>query len=116
MSPEERVLFENRPYNGRELRRLLEANLAEVRALEAALAHLPAGRVLRVDYADLDAAPIAALERVAAFLGVAPDVRGLKPERLPIKISASIDSSARIRARLLEELRAEGVDVEALTR
>ena len=116
MTLQERARFENRPYNLPELRRVLEANLAEVRALDAGVACLPAGRVLHIDYAELDAHPMRTLERVAAFLGVAPDLRGLRPERLPLKISASIESSARIRARLLSDLQGEGVDTEALVR
>jgi hypothetical protein len=116
MTEEERALFESRPYNGSELRRLLAANRAEVQALDAGLAGLPSGRVVHVDYAELDAAPLRTIERVAAFLGVEPELGGLKPERLPIKISGQVDVSARIRARLLDELRAEGEDVDALVR
>jgi hypothetical protein len=116
ITPQERARFEDSRYDAARLRRLLEANLAENRIVEEALARLPAHRVLHVNYADLDAQPMRTVLRAAAFLGVEADLRALRPAQLPIKISARIDSSARIRSRFIDDLRAEGRDVDALMR
>jgi hypothetical protein len=116
LTAQERALFEACPYEPVTLRRLLAANLAENRIIEQALARLPAERVLHVAYADLDAQPLPTVQRVADFLGVEADLDAIKPTKLPIKISARVDSSGRIRRRLIEDLRAQGHDVHALTR
>jgi len=116
LTPQERARFEEGTYDAQALRGLLEANLAENRVVEEALARLPAHRVLHVNYADLDARPLETVERVTTFLGVKADVNALRPAKLPIKISARIDSSARIRAQFIDDLRAEGRDVDALMR
>src|SRR5262249_5864004 len=114
LTPEERARFEEGTYDAATLRALLEANLAENRIVEEALATLPAQRVLHVDYAELEAQPLPTVERIAAFLGVKADMNALRPAKLPLKISARIDSSGRIRAQFIDDLRAEGRDVEAL--
>ena len=113
MSADERQRFAAADYDFELMYRVLQRNRVENRKLEAALADVAPGRLLRVDYAELDAAPIRTLERVAAFLGIAPDLGGLDTDKLPIKISAQVDSHQRLAERLLADLEARGEALDA---
>jgi len=108
MTLDERKRFAAAVYDFDALRHVLERNRTENRTTEAALAPLPAGRVLRIDYAELDAAPVDTLERVAAFLGIRPRLDGLDTDRLPIKISAEVDTHRRLAEQFLADLQARG--------
>jgi len=113
MSLDERKRFAAADYDFDALRAVLERNRAENRALEAALADVDAARLLVVDYADLDARPVRTLERVAAFLEIAPDLDGLRDDKLPIKISAQVDTHQRLAERFLADLAARGEPLAA---
>jgi len=108
MSLDERKRFAAAGYDFDALRAVLERNRAENRALEAALTGIEPARLLVVDYAELDAQPLRTLERVAAFLEIAPDLDGLRDDKLPIKISAQVDTHRRLAERFLEDLAARG--------
>lgn len=113
MSLDERKRFAAADYDFELMYRVLQRNRLENRRLEAALAEIADERLLRVDYAELDAAPIRTLERVADFLGIAPALGELNADKLPIKISAQVDSHQRLAERLLADLEARGEPLDA---
>lgn len=114
MSLDERKRFAATDYDFELMYKVLQRNRVENRKLEAALAEVPDERLLRVDYAELDADPMRTLERVAAFLGIAPRLGELNADKLPIKISAQVDSHQRLAERLLADLEARGEPLDAL--
>jgi LPS sulfotransferase NodH len=115
MTLEERKRFAAAEYDYDMLHHVLERNRAENRTAEAALDAMAGRPVLRVAYADLDADPMATLERVAGFLGIRPKLDGLNGDRLPIKISAEVDTHRRLAGQFLADLQAHGeaLDPEA---
>jgi LPS sulfotransferase NodH len=108
MSLEERRRFAQAAYDFTTLHEVLRRNRAENLALEAALATIEPERLLRLDYASLDAHPIRALERVADFLGLEPALHGIDTDKLPVKISAQVDTHRRLAERFLSDLEARG--------
>ena len=113
MSLDERKRFAATDYDFELMYRVLQRNRVENLKLEAALADVAGDRLLRVEYAELDADPIRTLERVADFLGIAPKLGELNTDKLPIKISAQVDSHQRLAERLLADLEARGETLDA---
>ena len=100
----DRARFEAVAYDYDALVALLRENLAENARLAAAVASLPADRVLAVDYAALDAAPVRTLRAVAAFLGLEPAPDKVTRHLLPTKLSDQVANSGAIKARFIDEL------------
>jgi LPS sulfotransferase NodH len=104
LKAEDRARFEAVGYDFAALREILVRNLDENERLAAAVEALPAERVLKIDYADLDRDPLPTLERVADFLGRAAKTDAVDFGHLTTRISAQIGNSAITRARFLEDL------------
>ncbi len=101
----DRQRFEAVPYDVEALATLLRDSLDENARLAAAVASLPAERVMAVDYAALDATPVRTLRAVAAFIGVAPALDDVTTDLLPTKLSAQVRNHGVIRQRLEADLR-----------
>lgn len=92
------------PYDGPALRQLYERARAETEALDAALATLPAGAVLRARYEDFTTEPLVGLRQAAAFLGREAALAQVDFKALPVRLSASAPSMQAMAQRLQSEV------------
>jgi LPS sulfotransferase NodH len=92
------------PYDGPALRQLYDRARAETEALDAALATLPAGSVLRARYEDFTTEPLASLREAAAFLGRDAALPAVDFTTLPVRLSATAPSMQAMAQRLQSDL------------
>ena len=98
--------LEKVPYDFAELCEIHRRTLDEDRALDRAMAGLPADRVLALDYDTVVAAPLETLARAAAFLGLTARPDQVDFGALPTQLSATHDNTRLLRERFLADLAA----------